>query len=237
MPPERDFPAILRKNPYPGRGIVLGQTPDGARAVVVYFIMGRSENSRNRVFVTTADGIGIRPFDPDKLRDPSLVIYSPLRVIDGKTILTNGDHTDTIRDYLAAGKSLRDALETRTFEPDAPHYTPRISGLLEAGGRYSLSILKTAAGTPGAACRFFYEYPNPIPGRGHFIHTYAGEGNPLPSFTGEPLPLDTENDIHAFARNIWESLQSDNKVALFVRYITLETGDFDTVIINKNQEK
>ena len=234
---ERDFAAMLRKNPYPGRGIVLGQTPDGDRAVVVYFIMGRSENSRNRVFQTEGTGLRAEVFDAEKLEDPSLILYAPVRMAGERTVVSNGDQTDTICAYLAEGKTFQDALDTRSFEPDAPHYTPRISGLLEADGRYSLSIMKTIGGNPEGVCRFFYAYANPIPGQGHFIHTYQGEGNPLPSFAGEPLLVGVGDDIHDFARNIWESLHAENKIALFVRYISLRTGDFETVIFNKNGEE
>ena len=235
MRPVHDISALLEGNPYPGRGIVLGTTPDELRSVLVYFIMGRSENSRNRVFARTPDGIRTRAYDPDKLSDPSLVIYNPVRTIGGRTVVTNGDQTDTIYEHLQRGEEFRTALLTRTFEPDAPHYTPRISGLLEADGSYRLSILKTTGGDPPVCCRFFYEYSAPVPGVGHFIHTYSGGENPLPSFAGEPLSVAIGGDHNTFARTIWESLHPENKIALFVRYITLKTREADTVIYNKNE--
>ena len=232
-----DIGVLLRGNPYPGRGIILGLTPDGMRSVLAYFIMGRSENSRNRVFVEVGTEIRARAHDESKVEDPSLILYDPVRTVGDLTVVTNGDQTDTICDYLNQGKSFRDALYTRTFEPDAPHYTPRISGILEGGGSYALSILKTAAGNPHTCCRFFYEYAAPIPGVGHFIHTYQGPENPLPSFEGEPIAVAMEDDGGAFARRIWGSLHPENKISLFVRYIHLETRAVETVIYNKNQEK
>ena len=237
MWPRRNLAALLRQNPYPGRGIILGRTPDGHWGIVVYFIMGRSNNSRNRTFVTQGADIRAVAFRPEAVEDPSLILYAPVRRAGMETVVSNGDQTDTICEYLARGKSFREALYTRTFEPDAPHYTPRISGLLKADGGYSLSILKTAGGNPGACCRFFYDYENPLPGEGHFIHTYRGEGNPLLSFAGEPWTVGTEGEIGPFARDIWEALHPENKIALFVRYIHLQTGEFDTVIYNQNQEE
>ena len=225
---------LLRENAYPGRGILLGQTPDGTRAVVAYFIMGRSENSRNRVFVVDGDGIRTQAFDESKLTDPSLIIYAPVRTVDDCTVVTNGNQTDTIVAHMRKGWSFSDALRSRTFEPDAPNYTPRISGFLQDCGNYTLSILKAANGDPAACRRFFYEYTDPIPGQGHFIHTYASDGDPLPSFIGEPRTVATEDDMRSFAQKLWASLNEANKVALFVRYITLETGETDTTIINRH---
>ena len=224
MQTKHDLSAVLQQNPYPGRGIVLGRTPDDTRAVLAYFIMGRSENSRNRVFVPDGTGIRTQAFDPAKMTDPSLVIYAPVKTAEGKTIVSNGDQTDTIYDFLMQGKSFRAALRTREFEPDAPHYTPRISGILDEGGGYTLSILKCAYGCPSACLRFFYEYDTPVAGLGHFIHTYDGDANPLPSFSGEPLPIATDDDMERFAKLIWGSLNHENKVALFVRYIELSSG-------------
>jgi len=227
--------ALLQRNPYPGRGIVLGATPDKTRAVAAYFIMGRSENSRNRIFTVHETGIRTRAHDESRMIDPSLIIYAPVRTVGAQTVVTNGDQTDTVCAYLARGKSFADALATRTFEPDAPNYTPRISGLLEADGGYTLSILKSADGDPAACRRFFYTY-NPIPGQGHLIHTYQGDGDPLPSFIGEPWTVETEDDMGAFAQTLWTSLNADNKVSLFVRYITIGTGETETLIFNRHEE-
>lgn len=232
-----DLAALLRANPYPGRGIVLGKTPDGGKAVIAYFIMGRSENSRNRVFEITEDGIRTRAFDESKMTDPSLIIYHPVRVVGTDTVVTNGDQTDTIRDFLLEGKVFAQPLKTRTFEPDCPNYTPRISGLVHADGSYALSILKSADGDPSSCRRQFFGYENPLAGQGHFIHTYQGDGDPLPSFEGEPeqvaIPaLGTQK----LADWIWTNLNADNKVSLFVRTIDLACGETDTVIINKHQE-
>ncbi len=227
---------ILKANPYPGRGIVLGKSRDGKSFVAAYFIMGRSENSRNRVFVEDGEGISTKAFDESKVVDPSLIIYSPVRVLGDITIVTNGDQTDTIYEYLKQGKSFEDALMTRTFEPDAPNYTPRISGMLEPfSNRYKLSILKSASGDPSSARRYFFNYDSPIAGRGHFVHTYKGDGNPLPSFEGEPVEVVMEGDIDSLTKMLWESLNSDNKISLFVRYIDIESGKMDTRIINKHR--
>lgn len=225
----------LRSNPYPGRGIVLGRTVDNKSAVIAYFIMGRSENSRNRIFSVTEDGIRTEAYDPAKLEDPSLIIYHPVRFFEGKTIVTNGDQTDTIRDFMVEGKCYRHALMTREFEPDAPNYTPRISGVVLPDGSYKLSILKSFNGDPACCCRYFYEYDKPVAGYGHFIHTYMGDGNPLPSFEGEPelVAIESEN-AEEFAGLIWDSLNEENKVSLFVRYIDLTSGDTDDIIINKH---
>ena len=231
-----DLTALLRTNPYPGRGIVLGRSPDDQKAVIAYFIMGRSENSRNRIFVETPDGIRTQAFDPSKMTDPSLIIYAPVRVFGASTIVTNGDQTDTIREGLAAGKTFSQALHTRTFEPDAPNYTPRISGLVKKDGDYTLSILKSAGGDPASCRRHFFTYEKPLAGQGHFIHTYMGDGNPLPSFEGEPEQVAIVSETpRAFAELIWSNLNEANKVSLFVRYIDLMTGSWESVILNKHQ--
>ena len=227
---------LLRGNPYPGRGIILGRSEDGAQAVLVYFIMGRSENSRNRVFERTDDGIRTKAFDPAKMSDPSLVIYHPVRVIEGRTIVSNGDQTDTIFGHLAGGQDFRSALLTREFEPDPPIYTPRISGLISRDGSYKLSILKSAEGNPDCCCRFFFEYSAPVPGIGHFISTYESDGAPPPSFTGEPVPVGIEaaDGLEQFAGTVWDSLNDDNKVSLYAREVFIATGESRDVIINKN---
>ncbi|MBM6663275.1 IMP cyclohydrolase [Flavonifractor plautii] len=231
-----DLTQLLQSNPYPGRGIVLGRSADDTKAVIAYFIMGRSENSRNRVFVETPDGIRTQAFDPSKMTDPSLIIYNPVRVFGASTIVTNGDQTDTIREGLAAGKTFSQALHTRTFEPDEPNYTPRISGLVKKEGDYVLSILKSADGDPASCRRYFFTYEKPLAGQGHFIHTYMGDGNPLPSFEGEPEQIAiTSETPEEFAQLIWNSLNEENKVSLFVRYIDIMTGNWETVILNKHQ--
>lgn len=228
---------LLREVSYPGRGIILGRTQDNGKAVIAYFIMGRSENSRNRIFTETEDGIQTEAFDPNKLSDPSLIIYHPVRVLEnGVTIVTNGDQTDTIRDYMLQGHCYRHALLTREFEPDAPNFTPRISGVVKPDGSYNLSILKSMDGDPACCCRYFYEYDKPIAGVGHYIHTYMGDGSPLPSFAGEPECVAIEcGDAKTFANLLWENLNEENKVSLFVRYIDLNNGKTDTVILNKNK--
>ncbi|MEG1658611.1 MAG: IMP cyclohydrolase [Oscillibacter sp.] len=224
---------LLQENAYPGRGLILGRSGDNLHAVLAYFIMGRSENSRNRVFVPTEDGIRTQAHDPSKMTDPSLIIYHPLRVFEGKTIVTNGDQTDTIRDYLAQGHCYRHALLTREFEPDAPNYTPRISGVVKPDGSYVLSILKSAEGDPGCCCRYFYEYDAPKAGEGRFLHTYRGDGNPLPSFEGEPVRVDLDApDAESFAALLWDALNRDNKVSLFVRYIALADGTVEDAMRN-----
>ena len=229
-----DIKQDLAGNSYPGRGIVIGQSADGKQAVVAYFIMGRSVNSRNRVFVEEGAGIRTQAHDPAKLSDPSLVIYAPVRVLGEDTIVTNGDQTDTIYDFLKEGKTFEEALRTRTFEPDGPNWTPRISGLLSPDGSYKLSILK-AADEAGTGClRQTFEYPGQ-PGLGHFIHTYKCDGDPIPSYEGEPTPVFIEGDIDAFTASLWENLNEDNKVSLFTRFINLETGKAETRIVNKNQ--
>ena len=231
-----DLTELLKQNAYPGRGIVLGRSADNRKAVLIYFIMGRSSNSRNRVFVETPDGIRTQAFDPAKLEDPSLIIYAPVRRFGTSTIVTNGDQTDTIRAGLAAGESFAKALRTRTFEPDGPNYTPRISGVVEADGSYALSILKSDRGDPACCCRYFFEYDAPAAGEGRFIHTYEGDGSPLPSFEGEPRPVSLPwATPDACADAVWESLNRENKVSLFVRYIDLESGEAESVIRNLNQ--
>ena len=227
----------LASNEYPGRGLMLGTTPDGTTSVLVYFIMGRSENSRNRVFVETEDGIRTEAFDPSKCSDPSLIIYHPFREYNGKTIVTNGDQTDTIRDALADGMSYIDALRTCRFEPDAPNFTSRISGVLNEDGSYDLSILKYFHSDPDACKRYFFEYDKPVKGRGHFLHTYLCNGDPLPFFLGEPKCVFVEDTpIDAFADSVWEALNEQNKISLFVRYINMRTGEKQTVIKNKLQK-
>ena len=226
---------ILTSHPYPGRGIVLGRSADNTKAVIAYFIMGRSENSRNRIFETTEDGIRTRAFDESKMVDPSLIIYHPVRIVGEDTVVTNGDQTDTVRDFLLEGKSYIEALRTRCYEPDPDNYTPRISGVLAKDGSYCLSILKSADGDPNCNHRFFYEYDAPIAGTGHFIHTYQENLDPLPSFEGEPRKI-VMGDVTAksFADEIWANLNPDNKVSLFVQTIDLASGERDTVIINKH---
>lgn len=225
---------ILSSNAYPGRGILLGRSADGTNAVIAYFIMGRSENSRNRVFAENGEGIRTQAFDPAKLVDPSLIIYSPVRVLDGTTIVTNGDQTDTVYEAMKAGRTFAAALSTRTFEPDSPNFTPRISGLMQPDGSYRLSILKSAGGNPESVQRFFFAYDAPVNGQGHLIHTYRGDGNPLPSFEGEPTPVEIPNEIDGFTNLLWNSLNEENKVSLFTRFINLSTGLRDTRILNKN---
>jgi len=228
----------LRENSYPGRGIVIGKSEDGTKAVAAYFIMGRSENSRNRVFVKDGEGIRTQAFDPSKLTDPSLIIYAPVRVLGNKTIVTNGDQTDTIYDGMDHQMTFEQSLRTREFEPDAPNYTPRISGIMHVENgtyNYAMSILKSNNGNPDSCSRFTFAYENPVAGEGRFIHTYMHDGNPLPSFEGEPKLVETMDDIDAFASLLWENLNEDNKVSLFVRYITIATGEYETRIVNKNQ--
>ena len=233
-----DIATLLRENAYPGRGIILGKTPDGKNAVIAYFIMGRSVNSRNRVFEATADGIRTKAFDESKLSDPHLIIYSPVRVLGNKTIVTNGDQTDTIYDHMDRQETFEQSLRTREYEDDAPNYTPRISGIVhmeDDSFNYAMSILKSADGNPDSVHRFTFSYNNPLCGEGHFIHTYMGDGNPLPSFEGEPEKIATVDDIDAFTDMLWNSLNEDNKVSLFVRYINVETKQATARIVNKNQ--
>lgn len=230
----------LQNNAYPGRGIVIGKTPDGTKAAIAYFIMGRSENSRNRVFVEDGEGIRTQAFDPSKLSDPSLIIYAPVRVLGNKTIVTNGDQTDTIYELMDKQMTFEQSLITREFEPDAPNYTPRISGVLyiENGTyNYDMSILKSNNGNPDACNRYTFAYSNPVAGEGHFIHTYKCDGNPLPSFEGEPKLIGMMDDMNAFTEMLWNSLNEENKVSLFVRYIDIATGEYETTIINKNKQE
>ena len=224
---------------YPGRGIVIGRSADGTKAVIAYFIMGRSENSRNRVFVETEDGIKTQAFDPSKLVDPSLIIYSPVRVLGNKTIVTNGDQTDTIYELMNNQQTFEQSLRTREFEPDGPNYTPRISGIVkcsDAKMSFAMSILKSADGNPECCQRYTFSYDAPIAGLGRFIHTYMNDGDPLPSFEGEPTLVEIGNDdIDTFADKIWNALNEDNKVSLFVRYIDIATNTAESRIINKNK--
>ena len=228
----------LKANAYPGRGIVIGKSPDGSKAVCAYFIMGRSTNSRNRIFVEDGAGIRTQAFDPSKLEDPSLIIYAPVRVLGNKTIVTNGDQTDTIYEGMDKQLTFEQSLRCREFEPDAPNYTPRISGIMhmENGGyNYAMSILKSNNGNPDACSRYTFAYENPVPGEGHFTHTYMHDGNPLPSFEGEPKLVEIYDDIDNFTDMLWNSLNEDNKVSLFVRYIDIQTGKTETKIVNKNK--
>ena len=228
----------LQENSYPGRGIIIGRSADGKKAVTAYFIMGRSENSRNRVFVEDGEGIRTQAFDESKLTDPSLIIYAPVRVLGNKTIVTNGDQTDTIYEGMDRQMTFEQSLRSREFEPDAPNYTPRISGIMHVEGgkfNYAMSILKSRNGDPGSCCRYTFVYENAVPGEGHFIHTYMHDGNPLPSFEGEPKRIAIPDDMDAFADTLWSSLNEDNKVSLFVRYIDIATGTYESKIINKNK--
>ena len=226
----------LKENAYPGRGIVIGESKDGKTAVTAYFIMGRSSNSRNRVFVEDGNGIRTQAFDPAKLEDPSLIIYAPVRVLGNKTIVTNGDQTDTIYDFVTAGKSFKEALETRQFEPDAPNFTPRISGMITFDANdfvYSMSILKSMDAEGSECARYTFDY-KPLKGLGHFIHTYECNGNPIPTFQGEPERVEIPDDIDEFAENLWNNLNEDNKISLYVRYIDLNDGSVQSVMYNKN---
>lgn len=223
---------LLSENVYPGRGIVLGQTKDGTKAAVAYFIMGRSENSRNRVFAKTEDGIRTEAFDPSKLEDPSLIIYHPVRKVENDLVVTNGDQTDTIMEFLRNGESFESALKTREFEPDMPHFTPRISGIVHKDGSYCLAILKSADPDGSACTRQFFHYP-PVSGLGHFLHTYYGDGNPIPTFIGEPKRVDIPNELDDFAEMIWNSLNKDNKISLYVCFQDLKSGVLEDKIINK----
>lgn len=227
----------LKSNSYPGRGIILGKSEDGTKAVAAYFIMGRSENSRNRVFVEEGQGIRTQAFDPSKLTDPSLIIYAPVRVLGNKTIVTNGDQTDTIYEGLDKQLTFEQSLRQREFEPDAPNYTPRISGIMHVENgkyNYAMSILKSSDGDPSGCNRYTFAYENPKAGEGHFIHTYMHDGDPLPSFEGEPKRIAVPDDIEEFTKLLWNSLNEENKVSLFVRYIDIETGAHETTITNKN---
>ena len=228
----------LNSNTYPGRGIVIGKTKDGKKAVTAYFIMGRSNNSRNRVFVEDGEGIRTQAFDPSKLEDPSLIIYAPVRVLGNKTIVTNGDQTDTIYEGMDKQLTFEQSLRSRKFEPDAPNYTPRISGIMHIENNkynYAMSILKSNNGNPDSCNRYTFAYENPIEGQGHFIHTYMHDGEVLPSFEGEPKLVEIDGDIDEFTNLIWSNLNEDNKVSLFVRFIDIKSGEYETRIINKNK--
>lgn len=232
---KHDIGQLINGNPYVGRGIVIGKTEDGTKAVVAYFIMGRSENSRNRVFVENGDEVIIHPFDASKVEDPSLIIYSPIRKLDNKLIVTNGDQTDTIYDYVKNGKSFEEALETREFEPDPPNWTPRISGMLAFDEKltYKMSILKSADEKGSECSRYTFSY-NALDGVGHFIHTYITDGNPIPTFMGEPERVSVPDSIDELTEKIWSNLNEQNKISIYVRYIDLATGETENRMINKN---
>ena len=228
----------LKGNAYPGRGIIIGKSEDGTKAVTAYFIMGRSENSRNRIFVEDGEGIRTQAFDPSKLTDPSLIIYAPVRVLGNKTIVTNGDQTDTIYEGMDHQMTFEQSLRSREFEPDAPNYTPRISGIMHVEHgvyNYAMSILKSDNGNSDSCLRYTFAYENPQAGEGRFIHTYQCDGNPLPSFVGEPKKIAISGEIDAFTDLLWNSLNEGNKVSLFVRYIDIASGAYETRIVNKNQ--
>ena len=228
---------LIKDNSYVGRGIVIGKTEDGTKAAIAYFIMGRSENSRNRIFVEDGEEVIIHPFDASKVEDPSLIIYSPIRVFENNLIVTNGDQTDTIYDFVKEGKSFSESLETREFEPDAPNFTPRISGMLtfdEGDFTYQMSILKSADPEGSACNRFTFSY-SALAGLGHFIHTYQHDGNPIPTFCGEPERVFVPNDIDAFTTEIWENLNDANKISIYTRFVDLETGEIENRMINKNK--
>ena len=232
-----DINELLQAHPYPGRGIVLGRSADGQKAVIIYFIMGRSENSRNRIFVTDGQGIRTQAYDPSKLTDPSLIIYAPVRVLGNKTIVTNGDQTDTIYAGMDRQLTFEQALRSREFEPDGPNFTPRISGIqhIENGKfNYALSILKSSDGNPQSCHRYTFAYENPLAGEGHFIHTYMHDGDPLPSFEGEPKRVEIPDSLDALTALLWDNLNPDNKVSLFVRMIDLASGETETRIVNKH---
>lgn len=228
----------LSNNTYPGRGIVIGKSKDGKKAVTAYFIMGRSNNSRNRVFVEDGEGIRTQAFDSSKLEDSSLIIYAPVKVLGNKTIITNGDQTDTIYEGMDKQLTFEQSLRSRKFEPDAPNYTPRISGIMHIENNkynYAMSILKSNNGNPNSCNRYTFAYENPIEGQGHFIHTYMHDGEVLPSFEGEPKLVELDGDIDEFTNMIWSNLNEDNKVSLFVRFIDIKSGEYETRIINKNK--
>ena len=232
-----DLSAYLSGNEYPGRGICIGVTPDGKQALIGYFIMGRSANSRNRVFAPIEGGIETRAADPAKLEDPHLIIYNPVLTLGDEHIVTNGDQTNTIYDAIQQGGSLESGLRTRTFEDDGPNWTPRISGIVNAhSGAYKLSILKSADGNGDSVQRYFFEYGQPVAGEGHFISTYKCNGSPIPSFEGEPLRVAMPDSVTAFAQMLWASLNEDNKVSLFVRCIDLESGRAGDILYNKYSE-
>lgn len=230
---------LIKDNSYVGRGIVVGKTADGKKACVCYFIMGRSENSRNRIFVENGEEVIIHPYDASKVEDPSLIIYSPIRVFENKLIVTNGDQTDTIYDFVKEDRGFAEALETREFEPDSPNFTPRISAMLDISEEdftYQMSILKSADPEGSACARFTYSYPA-LSGLGHFIHTYQGDGNPIPTFCGEPERVFILDDIDEMTKDLWENLNEENKISLYVRYIDLATGEIENRMINKNAKE
>ena len=232
-----DISEPVRSNTYPGRGIVLGRTEDGTRAVAAYFIMGRSANSRNRIFAVRDGAVFTEPFDASKVEDPSLFIYAALRQFENRLIVTNGDQTDTVFEGLKAGKSFAESLESRCFEPDAPNFTPRISGLFTLDPvhpRYEMSILKSIDADGSDCARFVFSYPA-MPGLGHFLHTYVRDGNPLPTFTGEPERVKIGNSIDAFTETLWENLNADNRISLYVRFTDPETGTYEERLINRNR--
>ena len=228
----------LAANSYPGRGIVIGKSTDGKKAVSAYFIMGRSASSRNRIFSVEDEGIRTEAFDVNTLLvAPELIIYRPVRVLGDYTIVTNGDQTDTVYEGMSEGKTFEESLRSRKYEHDAPNYTPRISGIMHIENgeyNYTMSILKSNNGNPDACNRYTYDYSNPVAGEGHFIHTYMQDGNPLPSFEGEPKWVVIDKDIDEFTDMLWTNLNEENKVSLFVRYIDIETGKYETRIVNKN---
>ncbi len=231
----KDVRQVLKNNTYPGRGIIVGKTPDGKKTAIAYFIMGRSENSRNRIFREEEENVTIYPFDESKVSDPSLIIYSPIKVIDNKIIVTNGDQTDTIYNFINDGKTFEDALLTREFEPDGPNFTPRISAIIafnDGDFKYKMSILKSADENGSACNRFTFDYV-PVSGVAHFIHTYNHDGNPIPTFSTEPERVSVANDIDEYAETLWNSLNEDNKISLYVRYIDLKTGETENVMVNK----
>lgn len=235
----QNIATILKENGYVGRGVLMGRSPSGKKAAMAYFIMGRSENSQNRVFIEKGEELIIHPFDESKVEDPSLIIYAPVRVSGANTIVTNGDQTDTIYDFLAAGKSFEAALRTRCFEPDAPNFTSRISGMMtlsDSGCAYKLSILKSADAAGSACLRQTFEYAEPLPGVGHFIHTYQTDGNPLPAFAGEPEQVALPETAEELADLLWNNLDARYKISLFVRYIVIETGAVETRVVNRHQK-
>ena len=232
-----DIKALIAGNPYVGRGILVGKTPDGRQAVTAYFIMGRSDNSRNRVFVKRDGALYTEPFDPSRVKDPSLIIYAALRQYENKLIVTNGDQTDTVYQGLRAGKSFSEALSSRCFEPDGPNFTPRISGMLTFGDgdfTYELSILKSVDAEGSDCARYTFSYPAKA-GLGHFIHTYVTDGNPLPTFQGEPERVRTLDDMDEFSKTLWDALDENNRISLYVRYTDLATGAVRDTILNKNR--
>lgn len=232
----RNISEELKQNSYPGRGIILGRSEDGKCAVLIYFIMGRSENSRNRIFVETDDGIRIEAFDSSKMTDPSLIIYHPVRIYNGHIIVTNGDQTETIKDNMLADNSFHSSLLKREFEPDSPNYTPRISGLIRPDASYELSIIKSLDGDPSCCCRQFFAYDAPKAGLGHFIHTYQSDGNPLPSFEGEPKPIAVTGSFPDIVQTVWDSLNADNKISLYAFSRDIATGASEHILFNKNGE-